>query len=177
MSDLMDHKAQLLNELRERLDERFAAAQEAGVDADAYADTAAIADAMVSALPAANVHDQLVGPFYDTAGLTQWLGITKQAIAKRVEAGTLIACRIADRRRTWVYPTWQFTAEGNVIAHLPEVWQILRTGSEDPWTAALWLRARNPDLDGAVAVEHLRSGGDPTPVLASARADAAQWAA
>lgn len=177
MSDLMDRKAQLYSELRARLDERFAADQAAGVDAGVYADTTAIVDAMVSALPTGNIYDESVGPFYDTATLIRWLGISKQAVLKRAASGTLIACQLADHRRTRAYPTWQFNADRTVIEHLPEVWKILRDGANDPWTAALWLCSPNRDLDGKTAVEHLRAGGDPAPVLASARDDAARWAA
>ena len=57
MSDLMDRKRQLYAALRTQLDERFAAAEEAGVDAEVFADTDAIASAMVAALPAGNVYD------------------------------------------------------------------------------------------------------------------------
>jgi hypothetical protein len=177
VSDLRDRKQQLYSALRAQLDERFAAAEEAGVDAAVFADTDAIVSAMVAALPAGNVYDQIGGPFYDTVGLAQWLSITKQGLAKRVAAGTLIGCQLADARSSWVYPVWQFTPEGQVIAHLDEVWRVLRDGAGDPWTALLWLRARNPTLGGATAADHLREGGDPVPVLAAARADAAKWAA
>ena len=114
MSDLMDRKRQLYAALRTQLDERFAAAEEAGVDAEVFADTDAIASAMVAALPAGNVYDQVGGPFYDTPGLVNWLAISKQALAKRVAAGTLIGCQLADARSSWVYPVWQFTPEGQV---------------------------------------------------------------
>lgn len=177
MSDLMDRKQQLYAALRAQLDERFAAAEEAGVDAEVFADSDAIASAMVAALPAGNVYDQVGGPFYDTLGLVEWLAISRQALAKRVAAGTLIGCQLADARASWVYPTWQFTPEGQVIAHLDEVWRVLRDGAGDRWTALLWLRARNPALGGATAADHLRAGGDPAPVLAAARTDAAQWTA
>ncbi|MGC4934146.1 hypothetical protein ACLQ3C_10730 [Gordonia sp. DT30] len=175
MSDLMDRKQELLDELSHLLDERFSAAEEAGVDASLYADTNRLASAMVAALPALGVHDQLVGPFYDTAGLTGWLGVSKQAIAKRVKHRTLIACQLESG--TWVYPTWQFTEQGAVDRRMVQVWQILREHA-NAWTAALWMCAPNPDLDGDTVIHHLAT--DSTERLAAvvdaARADAARWA-
>ncbi|GAB92377.1 antitoxin Xre/MbcA/ParS toxin-binding domain-containing protein [Gordonia rhizosphera] len=176
MSDLMDQKRALLDELTNLVDERFEAAERAGVDAALYEDTAAIAAAMVSALPAAGVHDQIVGPFYDTTGLTSWLGISKQAVAKRVKHSTMIGCQL--QSGTWVYPTWQFTEQGAVDRELLEAWRILREHA-NAWTAALWMRSPNPDLDGHTAVECLTSGSAAHRKLAmdAARADAERWAA
>ena len=37
---------------------------------------------MTAALPVSHGYDQLVGPFYYTAGLTQWWGVSRQAISK-----------------------------------------------------------------------------------------------
>lgn len=175
MSDLMERKQQLLAALHARLEATFDAAALNGVAADVYADTERLAAAMVAVLPTANVHDQLAGPFYDTAGIVELLGISKQAVAKRVAAGTLIGCQLADGR-TWVYPTWQFAADDfRPIAYLYEVWKTLRDAA-DPWTAVFWLRARNERL-GTTAVDYLQNYQDPNPVLAEARADAARWAA
>ncbi|MCF8589916.1 antitoxin Xre/MbcA/ParS toxin-binding domain-containing protein [Gordonia liuliyuniae] len=170
----MDRKAEIVKALRKRLDEKFAAAA-TGADAEIFTDIDAIADAMIAALPTGDVYDQAGGPFYDTAGVVSILGISKQAVAKRVAAGTIIGCQLTEARRTWVYPVWQFTDDSQLIDHLDEVWTVLR-GSTDAWTAALWLRTRNQALGGATAVDYLRDGRDPGVVLAEARADAARWA-
>lgn len=176
MTNIMDRKEQLYTALHAQLDRKFAAAAAAGVDAAAFDDVDAIAAAMVAALPIGTLYDQLAGPFYDTAGLTRWLGISKQALAKRVDAGTVIACRQEDDRRTWVYPAWQFTDRA-VVAGLAEVWQILRAGATaDPWMAVFWLKASNPALGGVTPVDWLHAGGDLDTVVDEARADAARWA-
>ncbi|WP_186626586.1 hypothetical protein [Rhodococcus sp. BP22] len=79
---------------------------------------------MTSALPTSHIYDQLVGPFYDTAGLTQWWGLSRQAIAKAAAAGTVIACQLDGGG--WVYPTWQFTESGTVHPDLLTLWSTLR---------------------------------------------------
>lgn len=175
MTDIMDRKRELISAVEARLEALFSAAAESGVDPEVYADTDTIATAMVAAVPAHNAMDRIVGPFYDTSGLTEWLGISKQALAKRAAAGSIVACRLSDSRGTWVYPTWQFTADGTVLETLPEIWRELRDAA-DPWTAALWLCAPSDDLGGASAVDHLRSGGEPSDVLVNARAAATRWA-
>lgn len=125
-------------------------------------------------MPGTHVYDQLVGPFHDTAGLVRWLGVTRQALAKRTTAGTLIGCQLADG--TWVYPAWQFTATGVPHPDLLSLWQVLRTGA-DPWTCASWLRAPNPALGGCDAVTHILEEHPVDPALDAAHADAERWAA
>lgn len=139
-------------------------------------DSDAIAASKVGTLPIDTRYVELAGPFYGTTGLTHWLGISKQALAKRVDAGTVIACQ-ETARGTWMYPTWQFTGHA-VIAGLADIWQILRHGAAaDPWMAVFWLKAANPALSGVAPVDWLYAGGDLDIVVAEARADAARWVA
>lgn len=80
---------------------------------------------MTSALPTSHICDHLVGPYYDTAGLTQWWGGNKQAITKAASTGTVIACQLDEGG--WVYPTWQFTDDaGTMHPDLLTLWSILR---------------------------------------------------
>ena len=119
---------------------------------------------------------EAVGPCYDTAGLSRWLGISRQAIAKRVEAHTLLGCPTLSGARC--YPALQFDDLGNTIPHLPELLNLLaRPGGEWCWRAALWMATRAPYLpDDASAADWLKNGGDPAPVLTAARDDAERWA-
>ncbi|WAX55535.1 hypothetical protein M6B22_13395 [Jatrophihabitans cynanchi] len=119
----------------------------------------------------------LVGPCYDTRGLSRWLGISKQAIDKRNKAHTLLACRTESG--FWRYPALQFDDRGNPLPHLRELLDVLITPGDDRrWRAARWLAAPAPYLPGNVsAAAWLRSGSDVQPVLTAARADAARWAA
>jgi hypothetical protein len=110
--------------------------------------------------------DAVVGPFYDSASVSSWLGAVPH---------DALACRTADGDT--VYPAWQFTPEGMLLPHLAAVLSELRTGTDDPWTHAIWLRSPSDDLDGMSAAEWLAAGHDPAPVLAAAHDDASRWAA
>ena len=162
-----------MEELSQRVHRTFAAAAAAGVPTDAFADVQAIADAMSAALPTHHVYDQVVGPFYDTAGLTRWWNVSRQAVSKRVATNAVIACQLEEGH--WVYPVWQFTSSGTVDPTLVQVWRVLRAGA-DPWTCALWLRAPQDAFGGKTAAGWLTEGGLVDPVLAAARADVQRWA-
>lgn len=117
-----------------------------------------------------------VGPFYEASGVQEWLGITRQALQKRRDARTILACRTADKH--WIYPVWQFQDDGKLIPGLPEVLRTLATGIDDGWTWALWLQSDVPgQLDGKTAIQWLTDGGDLEPVLQLAANDAAAWVA
>ncbi|MGW0041893.1 hypothetical protein [Rhodococcus sp. NPDC003348] len=171
---LVEQERELLDLLTRRVHETFADARAAGVPAEAFGDVEAIAAAMAAALPTTHVYDQLVGPFYDTGGLTRWWDVSRQAVNKAVAAGTVIACRLADGQ--WVYPTWQFTAEGTAHPHLITLWKLLRAAA-DPWTCAVWLRSPQPGLGDRSAVDWVTDGHPIDTALELARADAARWAA
>lgn len=134
----------------------------------------ALAEHMVASIPTRNAYDDLVGPFYDTSGLRKWLGLSRQALASRVDAGSLLACPTQDGQL--VYPAWQFRSDGTTVPHLPTIIKILRPAIASPWTIATWLRAPSEATGGLDAVTWLTDGGDPGLILAEARDDAARWA-
>lgn len=170
---LAEREQRLLALLVERVHGVFAAAAERGVPVEAFGDLDAVVDAMASALPTGHVYDQLVGPFYDTAGLAAWLGVSRQALSKRVGVRKLIACPLEDG--SLVYPVWQFTG-GAVDPAMLRVWQALRAHG-DPWTSAQWMCSDVAGAPGSSAVAQLRGGAAVDPVAAAAAADAAGWAA
>ncbi|WP_241387694.1 hypothetical protein [Rhodococcus sp. CH91] len=172
MTSLLEQEKRLMEELARRVHRTFAAARAAGTSPDTFADVSAIADAMTAALPSHHIYDQIVGPFYDTAGLTRWWGISRQAVSKKVATHTLIACQLDEGQ--WVYPVWQFTSSGTVHPTLIPVWKTLRAAA-DPWTCALWLCAPQDALDGRTAAQWLTEDRPLEPVLTAARADAQRW--
>lgn len=174
METLIEQERKLMDLLSHRVHKTFAAARAAGVPADVFGDVESIADSMTAALPTSHVYDQLVGPFYDTNGLTRWWGVSRQAISKKVATGTVIACQLADGQ--WVYPVWQFTTARTVHPNLISLWKILREAA-DPWTCAVWLRSPQQELDNRSAVDWVVSGNPNEAPLAVARADAERWAA
>jgi len=139
----------------------------------AETDPAELAEQLVAAVPTRHDLDRLTGPFYDTPGLTKWLGVSRQALDDRTKKGTLLMCPLQDGTR--VYPAWQFRDNTTTVPHLIEALKILRAGAESPWTVATWLRTPLAKLAGVDPVSWLDRGGEPEAVLAIARADADRW--
>jgi hypothetical protein len=136
-----------------------------------------LAKAMTRILPA-DPHPEekmaaKVGPFYETATLVDWLGVTKQALSKRAAKRELLAVQDSAGRN--YYPDRQFTEDGTVIPGLREVLDTLAAGTQTPWTWALWLAGTSKALSGQTAWDALRNG-DADQVLQAARRDSARWA-
>lgn len=174
-TDLSGLEQQILRSVSLKVRARLREAAEAQVNPEAFGDPEAIADAMVAALPLGHPFDEVAGPFYDTAGLSRWLGVSRQAVHQRAARHGILGCPLADG--TTVYPAWQFLDTGSILPGLAEVLVALAAGGDDPWMAALWLRAPNEQFDGATPAEWLRDGGDPAPVLEAAQRTAAGWRA
>lgn len=175
MTDLASFERQIMRSLGRKVHERMRKADEAQLGPEAFGDPEEIADAMVAALPLGHVFDEIAGPFYDTSGLTRWLGITRQALHQKVSRHTILACPLDDGGL--VYPTWQFLDSGATIPALGEVLATLCGGTGDPWMAALWLQAPSDQLGGRCATAWLRQGRDPHRVIELARQTAADWQA
>ena len=116
-----------------------------------------------------------VGPFYDTAGVLSWLGITSTDLDERRARHAILICSTADGQQ--ILPTWQFQTDGTLLPGLRDVLEILASGTHDEWTWALWLTSRVPyQLDGKSAAQWLAEGRDPSSVTDLARQDASSWA-
>ena len=173
MSDLSVFERRVLSSLSRKVHARLAKAALDDVPAEAFGDPEQIADAMLAALPGGHVYDDISGPFYDTNGLTKWLGITRQALHQRVSNHSLLACPTDDGGL--VYPTWQFHDDGTTIPGLAPVLAVLASGSDDPWMHALWMRAPSSALDDHRPSDWLRAGRDPSTVVALAEDAAQRW--
>ncbi|HET7304731.1 MAG TPA: hypothetical protein VFJ12_09310 [Segeticoccus sp.] len=140
-------------------------------------DTEELAQRMVAALPTQHAWDERLGPFYDTAGLVTWLGISRQALADRVRRGTLLACRTADGHL--VYPALQFARDGVVRAGVVDaIGHLTRAGAEG-WAVAVWLTTPSDAFEGHSAVDflvvHRSSAAAVEHVREVAAADARGW--
>lgn len=156
--------------------ERLKGLREAGVEFDTLGDPEALAERVMASVPLVpSPLEDLTGPFYDTTGLRTWLDTSRQALADRVKANTLLGLQTGDG--AWVYPAWQFTDARKTIPHLADVLRALARGTGERWTWALWLTAPNEDWAGKPAWRWLAEGRDPEPVLFEARANAARWVA
>lgn len=113
------------------------------------------------------------GPFYDTAGVARWWGVSSEELGEAVATGAVLACQLADGR--WVYPVWQFTTERIVNPSLLKLWKTLRIGDADPWTCLTWLQSAQLELGGRSATEWINDGLPLETPLTVARADATRW--
>lgn len=111
-----------------------------------------------------------VGSRLNTTEVVTLLDVTRQALAKRVAAGTLLGL---PGRGTTYYPTWQFDFERRVVR--PEVGDVLDIFAEtaadvDPLTIATWATTPQPeDLGGETPAGWLEGGLDPGPVFEAVR--------
>jgi hypothetical protein len=175
MTDLGSFEREIMRSVGQKVHDRLRKASEAQLGPEAFGDPEDIADAMVAVLPLGHVFDEVSGPFYDTSGLSRWLGISRQALHQRVARHAVLACPLADGGV--VYPTWQFLDNGATIPSLAEVLDTLSGGTDDAWMIALWMRAPSEDLEGQPPSEWLRQGHDPQQVIAMARQAASSWSA
>lgn len=104
---------------------------------------------------------QVVGDRLDTSQVTQLLGVTRQALAKRQQTGSLLG--LPGDGTTW-YPTWQFdTAEARIR---PEVRDLIgafrdRLDDFDPYVIAAWATTpQDEDLAGETPAQWLQAGRD-----------------
>ena len=142
-------------------------------------DASWVAAAMLDAIPAAHPFEQL-GPFYDTAGVSRWLGITRQALHQKVKADQLLALTTGDGQR--LYPAWQFAPDGRPLPGLVDLLRVLNPAAADSWTVALWLTRPVPELGNRSAVDVMRSlrpvgprGAEWDELVAEAIEDASHW--
>ncbi|MUL84542.1 MULTISPECIES: hypothetical protein [unclassified Mycolicibacterium] len=175
MTDLALFEHQIMLSVSRKVHERMRRADEARLGPEAFGDPEEIAEAMVAALPLGHVFDEITGPFYDTAGLTRWLGVSRQALHQKVARYAILACPLDEGGV--VYPAWQFLDSGATIPSLRDVLTALTEGADDPWMAALWMRAPSDRLDGSCPADWLCQGGDPQRVIEMARESAASWSA
>ncbi|MEO7126796.1 MAG: hypothetical protein ABI382_04470 [Nakamurella sp.] len=155
--------------------ERLRQAEESGLRPEDLGDPEVLARRAGSVIPVLHPFDDIAGPFYDTAGVTGWLGMSRQAVHKAVRVGRMIACRTQEGHL--VYPSWQFTDDARVVESLPQVLSALGDLG-DGWRVSVWLRAPAPYLPSKTsAIDWLADGRDPQPVITAARDDASRWAA
>lgn len=109
----------------------------------------------------------------DTTKTALLLGLTRQAINKRLKAHTLLG--VPGRGTTW-FPLWQFDAPRNRVR--PVVEAILRPWTEadangvlpwDDFRILSWATTPQPELDGAKPEDWIVEGRDDGPLIAAAR--------
>ncbi len=81
-------------------------------------------------------------------------GISRQAIDKRVQDGSLLAVPGPSNHRS--YPTLQFNRDGSIVAGLREVRRALPV--ESPWAVLNFLANSDDRLNGHRPIDLLRAG-------------------
>ncbi|MGI8397567.1 hypothetical protein ACRYWZ_14400 [Agrobacterium deltaense] len=92
-------------------------------------------------------------------------GVSRQAVDKRVQEGSLLAVPGPSNRRC--YPTLQFNRDGSVVAGLKEVQDALPV--ESPWAVLNFLARPDDRLGGKKPIEVLREGNLPLVLEAANR--------
>jgi hypothetical protein len=90
------------------------------------------------------------------------LGITPQAVSKRVASGALIALR---RGRVSRLPAWQFYEDGTP----PGLKQLIAAYPGGALSLTIWATSPTPDLDGSTPARALARRGGVSRVLEAAR--------
>jgi hypothetical protein len=120
---------------------------------------------------------QILGDRIDTTEASQLLGVTRQALAKRQAAGSLLG--LPGQGTTW-YPKWQFNVALRKIR--PEAAEIIGAFREnleviDPLTIASWAVQEQPeDLEGLTPADWVQKGGDRQRVRVAAERAASRLA-
>ena len=115
------------------------------------------------------------GDALTTQQIQSLLGVSRQALHKRVAAGTLLGL---PAERTTLYPAWQFEGS-NVRPVVEEIIAALREGLEGEYDARLvasWAHTGQPELRGRTPAEWLVDGRDSDAVVRAAERAAAALA-
>lgn len=115
---------------------------------------------------------EYAGPWSGPAMIEGYLGISRQALAKKRRVRSLLG--VPFRNGKFYYPTRQFR-DGAVLPGLKDVLDALSVGDDDPETWALWMAGQPADGE-RTNWDELRDGNVDLLVML-ARRDAARWAA
>lgn len=136
-------------------------------------EASAVAELMLSAVPATHAWDAQIGPFYDTPGVCRLLGISKQAVADRVRRRTILSG--TSRQGRAVYPVFQFRGR-HLVGAISEVAARFRDVPVDDWAVSAWFTTPAADLDGKTPARWLLDNGPVDPVRELAEQTVRRWA-
>ena len=136
-----------------------------------------IGGSAAAAAAAAAAWSSVVGERLETSQVSAMLGITRQALAKRQQAGSLIG--LPGQRTTW-FPVWQFDLTDRCV--MPVVTEVISAFRHhlDPLdysVIAAWARNPQPeDLDGHTPADWIVQHRDDDTVITAARRAAERFA-
>jgi hypothetical protein len=133
---------------------KSAAAHAATINENAY-EPDARAQALLEGVRIAQEDLRKAGGAYDLEQVrTLMQGVSRQAVDKRVQEGSLLAVPGPSNRRS--YPTLQFNADGTIVEGLKAVCAALPTNN--PWTILNFLAHPDDRLQGRKPIDVLKAG-------------------
>jgi hypothetical protein len=115
-----------------------------------------------------------IGHRLNTTEVTKLLGITRQALAHRLNRKTILGI---PGKNTTYYPSWQFDFERRI--QKSEARGILCTflsyGQNDSYMIAAWANSSNEDLEGLTPAQWLQEERTPSNLYEVARETAHSW--
>lgn len=143
-----------VTEIVERAPRHSSTEREALVDKTAF-EPDARSRAMLEGVRIAQQDLREAGGAYDLEEVrTLMRGVSRQAIDKRVQDGSLLAVPGPSNRRS--YPTLQFNRDGTVVSGLRAVREALQTSNS--WAVLNFLSHADARLDNRKPIELLKSG-------------------
>jgi hypothetical protein len=113
------------------------------------------AQALLEGIRIAQEDLRKAGGAYDLAQVrTLMQGVSRQAVDKRVQEGSLLAVPGPNNRRS--YPTLQFNRDGTIVGGLKAVFAALPTSN--PWTILNFLAHPDDRLQGRKPIDVLKAG-------------------
>jgi hypothetical protein len=133
---------------------KIAAAHAAAINQQAF-EPDARAQALLEGVRIAQEDLRKAGGAYDLAQVrTLMQGVSRQAVDKRVQEGSLLAVPGPNNRRS--YPTLQFNRDGTIVEGLKAVFAALPTSN--PWTILNFLAHPDDRLQGRKPIDVLKAG-------------------
>jgi hypothetical protein len=133
---------------------KTAAAHAAVINQQAF-EPDARAQALLEGVRIAQEDLRKAGGAYDLAQVrTLMQGVSRQAVDKRVQEGSLLAVPGPNNRRS--YPTLQFNRDGTIVEGLKAVFAALPTSN--PWTILNFLAHPDDRLQGRKPIDVLKAG-------------------
>jgi hypothetical protein len=133
---------------------KIAAARAIAINQKAF-EPDARAQALLEGVRIAQEDLRKAGGAYDLAQVrTLMQGVSRQAVDKRVQEGSLLAVPGPSNRRS--YPTLQFNPDGTIVEGLKAVCAALPTNN--PWTILNFLAHPDDRLQGRKPIDVLKAG-------------------
>jgi hypothetical protein len=107
-----------------------------------YPTPEALAARMIDSLPDQFMAEPLLGPCYSTAALARWRRLTRQAVTRQREVGTLFAI---EHKARFYFPSVQFDARGRQTGAFRELWAQFQATGGSPLAFGVWLQTSDPE--------------------------------